>query len=264
MRYIKIFSLYFQNVFSHRGRPLVYVFTYVFSSILFLAFMQGVFKQSHTINSWSYSSVMSYYFLLIIAAAVLMSHPEVPVVRDDIEKGELAGRLLKPFSYYWQRFHAEIPVRIFQGIAGGVFFFLLINLFHANIQFNLSASTALLACVIIVLAYLLCFTFKMILAITALWTTDIRGAQELTDILITIFAGYIVPVNLLPSLLEKTAYILPFAYIIYYPIVAIQGKLGVSELLVIISIQVAWIIVLGVVFRFMWKKGLKQYADFGH
>src|SRR6185437_13479721 len=144
MRYAKIFSLYFQNVFSHRGRPLVYVFTYVFSSILFLAFMQGVFKQSTTINNWSFSSVMSYYFLLIIAAAVLMSHPEVPIIRDDIEKGELAGRLLKPFSYYWQRFNAEIPVRIFQGIAGGAFFFLLINLFHTPIHSNLSLGTALL------------------------------------------------------------------------------------------------------------------------
>src|SRR6185437_16052175 len=153
MRYAKIFSLYFQNVFSHRGRPLVYVFTYVFSSILFLAFMQGVFKQSTTINNWSFSSVMSYYFLLIIAEAVLMSHPEVPIIRDDIEKGELAGRLLKPFSYYWQRFNAEIPVRIFQGISGLVFFFILVYLFHAQVQFSLTISTAFFAFIIIILVY---------------------------------------------------------------------------------------------------------------
>ena len=226
--------------------------------------MQGVFKQSTTINHWSFSSVMNYYFLLIIAAAVLMSHPEVPVVRDDIEKGELAGRLLKPFSYYWQRFHAEIPVRIFQGIMGGIIFFLLIYFFHANVHFSLSLGTAFLAAVIIILAFFLCFTFKMILSITALWTTDIRGAQELTDILITIFAGYIVPINLLPGLLATIAYVLPFAYIIYYPIVAIQGQLGISGLVSVIAIQILWLFVLGILFRYLWKKGLRQYADFGH
>jgi len=264
IRYLRIFSLYFQNVFSHRGRPLVYVATYVFNSVLFLTFIQGVFHQTNNLNNWSLSSVTSYYFLLIIAAAVLMSHPEIPAIRDDIEKGELAGRLLKPFSYYWQRFHAEIPVRIFQGIVGAIIFFLLIYLYHAHMDFKLSLATGLLALIIIMLAYLICFTFKMILAITALWTTEIRGAQELTDILITIFAGYIVPVNLLPGILEKIAYILPFAYIIYYPIIAVQGMLATSSLIFVIGIQVVWLVVLGFGFRFLWRKGIAQYSDFGH
>jgi len=264
MRYLRIFSLYFQNVFSHRGRPLVYVATYVFNSVLFLTFIQGVFHQTNHLSNWSLSSVTSYYFLLIIAAAVLMTHPEIPVIRDDIEKGELAGRLLKPFSYYWQRFHAEIPVRIFQGIVGVIIFFLLIYLYRAQMDFNLSFTNGLLALVIIVLAYFMCFTFKMILAITALWTTEIRGAQELTDILITIFAGYIVPVNLLPGILEKIAYLLPFAYIIYYPIIAVQGKLEIFALLSVIEIQVLWLLALGFGFRFLWGKGIAQYADFGH
>jgi len=264
MRYLQIFLLYFQNAFSHRGRPLVYVFTYVFSSLLFLAFLQGVFQHTDRLNTWTLSSVMSYYFLLIVAAAVLMTHPEVPIFRDDIEKGELAGRLLKPLSYYWQRFNAELPVRIFQGIVGIILCFLLALLYHTVLQFSLSWETFLLALVIIAFAYLICFTFKMILAITALWTTETRGAQELVEILIFIFAGYVVPVNLLPGILENIAYTLPFAYIIYYPVVAIQGKLSVNELLHVIGIQILWLVVLSVLFRFLWKRGLMQYADFGH
>ena len=207
---------------------------------------------------------MSYYFLLIIAAAVLMTHPEVPILRDDIEKGELAGRLLKPFSYYWQRFNAEIPVRIFQGIVGIIIYLILVYLYQVNVQFTLTLGTALLALLIIVFAYLICFTFKMILAVTALWTTEIRGLQELTDIMIMFFAGYVLPVNLLPGIFEKIAYALPFAYIIYFPIVAVQGKLAVSSLLTVIGIQLIWITVLGLFFHFLWRKGLMQYADFGH
>src|SRR5258708_26900772 len=99
MRYFRLFSLYFQNVFSHRGRPLIYVATYVINAIIFLTFLQGVFKTNSHLGIWTMSSVTSYYFLLIIASGALMMHPEVPIFRDDIEKGELAGRLLKPFSY---------------------------------------------------------------------------------------------------------------------------------------------------------------------
>jgi ABC-2 type transport system permease protein len=226
--------------------------------------MQGVFNHTNNLSNWTLSSVTSYYFLLIVAAAVLMTHPEIPIIRDDIEKGELAGRLLKPFSYYWQRFHAEIPVRIFQGIVGTLIFFLLIYLYRAHMSFHLSLTTGLLALIIIVFAYLICFTFKMILATTALWTTEIRGAQELTDIVIIVFAGYIVPVNLLPGILEKIAYLLPFAYIIYYPIIAVQGKLEISALISVISVQIVWLVLLSVGFRFLWRKGLAQYTDFGH
>lgn len=264
MRYLRIFSLYFQNVFAHRSRPLVYVFTYVFNSLLFLAFMQGVFHQTKTVGDWTLSSVTSYYFLLIIAAAVLMTHVEVPIFRDDIEKGELAGRLLKPFSYYWQRFNIELPVRIFQGIAGTIIYFILTFVYQTYLPFHLTFITLLLSIVIIVLAYMVCFTFKMILAITALWTTETRGAQELVEILVFLFAGYIVPINLLPGTLEKIANMLPFAYIIYYPIIAIQGKLDINASVTIIMIQLVWLLVLGLLFRFLWKRGLKQFADFGH
>lgn len=192
-----------------------------------------------------------------------MMHPEVPIFRDDIEKGELAGRLLKPFSYYWQRFNIELPVRIFQGVSGAVIAYLLTFIYHANLQFHLTFFTALLAFIVILLAYFMCFTFKIILALTALWTTEIRGAQELTDILVTIFAGYIVPVNLLPGILEKVAYILPFSYIIYYPVVAVQGRLAIQTLFSVIGIQIVWLCILGVIFHLMWRKGLMQYSDFG-
>src|SRR5258708_19281856 len=99
MRYTKIFSLYFQNVFSHRGRPLIYVLTYVINAIIFLTFLQGVFRTNSHISSWTLSSVTGYYFLLIIAAGALMMHPEVPIFLDDIENVYLAVILLKPFSY---------------------------------------------------------------------------------------------------------------------------------------------------------------------
>ncbi len=192
-----------------------------------------------------------------------MMHPEVPIFRDDIEKGELAGRLLKPFSYYWQRFHIELPVRVFQGGSGVIIACLLAVFYHTSFELHLSFVTGLLAIVVILLAYFICFTFKIILALTALWTTEIRGAQELTDIVVTIFAGYIVPINLLPSFLEKIASVLPFAYIIYYPVVAVQGKLAISALFSVIEIQFLWLIALVVLFRLVWKKGSMQYSDFG-
>ncbi|HVF69369.1 MAG TPA: ABC-2 family transporter protein [Xanthomonadales bacterium] len=264
MRYVRIFFLNFQYLLAHRERPLIYVFTYVFNALIFLAFMRGVFASHNSLGGWTLSSVTSYYFLLIPAAGTLMTHPEIPIFRDDIEKGELASRLLKPFSYYWQRFYIEIPVRIFQSIVGTVFFFLLSIIFGNFLQLKFSPNQFLLVAMAIALAYMICFTFKMIVGITALWTTDIRGLHLLVDAIIVIFAGYIVPVNLLPGILEKIAYLSPFPYIIYFPVVAIQGKLSQPALISVIGFQIFWLILLGIFFHYQWKIGLRKFTNLGH
>ncbi len=264
MRYVRIFSLHFQDLLAHRSRSIVYVFTYVFNSLLFLAFIRGVFSKNSSLGGWTLSTVTSYYFLLILAPALLMTHPEMPVLRDDIEKGELAGRLLKPFSYYWQRFYHEIPYRIFQGLLAVVIYFSLSAIFGNFLRLNLSLMQVALIIIIFVLAYMISFTFKMIIAIVAFWTTDTRGLHELTDVIILIFAGFIVPVNLLPGILEKAAYLLPFSYIIYFPVIAIQGKLSVLSMLSVISSQIIWLCMLVIFFRFQWKKALIRFTDLGH
>jgi ABC-2 type transport system permease protein len=117
---------------------------------------------------------------------------------------------------------------------------------------------------ILTMAYMISFTFKMIIGIIALWTTDTRGLQQLVDVIIILFAGYIVPVNLLPGILEKIAYFSPFPYMVYFPVIAVQGKLSFYSLFSVIGIQAIWLIVLVLAFLKIWRRGLKRFTDLGH
>jgi len=232
--------------------------------MLFLAFIRGVFANNNSLGGSTLSTVTSYYFLLILGAAFLMSHTETPILRDDIEKGELAGRLLKPLSYYWQRFFYEIPYRIFQGLLAVVIYFALSYIYGNFLRLELSLIQIILTIFIMIMAYMISFTFKIIIGIIALWTTDNRGIQQLVDAIIILFAGLIVPVNLLPGILEKVAYILPFSYMIYFPVIAIQGKLSFYSLSSVFGIQVIWLVILVFAFITIWKRGLKRFTDLGH
>jgi ABC-2 type transport system permease protein len=226
--------------------------------------MRGVFQNNSSLEGWTLSSATGYYLLLILAPALLMAHPEIPVLRDDIERGELAGRLLKPLSYYWQRFFHEIPYRLFQGGCGVIIYIVLTFYLGNFIEINFTLPKIGLIAILVILAYFIAFTFKMIVAIVAFWTTDIRGLHELIEVLIVIFGGFIVPINLLPSLLEKIANILPFSYIIYYPIIAIQGSLSLDSLLKIIGIQLIWLVTLIILFKLTWKKAIRAFTDLAH
>ncbi len=263
MRYFRIFLLHFQNLLAHRGRSIVWLFIALVEALIYLAFIRGVFQEHSSLSHWTLPSVSAYYFLLVATAATLMTHIEVKILHDDIELGQIDGRLLKPFSYYWQNFYFEIPYRFFQGVLGILLCVGLSMVFGVTIFSPLSMFQIGLCCLIFLLAYFISFTFKMIVGILSFITTDIRGLNELLTILIIIFAGYILPINLLPGILESIAYALPFAYIIYYPIVALLGQLSVPMMLQVIGIQIAWLVGFAFVYKIVWRSVLRQFASVG-
>jgi ABC-2 type transport system permease protein len=88
--------------------------------------------------------------------------------------------------------------------------------------------------------------------------------RELTEAITFLFAGYVMPLALFPGWLETISYFLPFAYMIYYPIVAFQGLLSVQEMLQVIVIQTGWIVGMGVVYVMMWRVGVRRFTAVGN
>ncbi len=264
MRILRIFGLHFEQCLEYRSRAFVWFLVSLFNPLLFILFWVGAFQGRHEIApSWTMSSVTSYYFLLTMVAATLMSHTEDDIARFDIQEGELVRYLLKPFSYYWMKFFEELPYRLLQGFYAIVVLFLFYHFFGSLIVVSHDWTILLLSICICVFAFFLSHLFKMIIGLIAFWTTDILGIYNLVDITLLIFAGYIVPIQLFSPLLYRISVSLPFAYMIYYPVVAFQGKLNVAELFHILSIQGFWIAVFFLMYRFMWSRGLKEFCAVG-
>lgn len=262
MRYVRIFLLQFQRVLEYKSVNLVWFLIPLFNSGVAILFWKGALKGS-SITGWNFSSLSSYYLFLIIAGSILMIHVEDDVSRLDIRMGGLIKYLLRPFSYFWLKFLDEIPWRLIQGIYGLLILFLVSLFFKIIIPFSQSPDIILLSIIIAVLAYFLSFTFKMIIGILAFWIIDIMGLYQLIEIAILIFAGFLMPIELFPSQISAIAHILPFSYMIYFPIVAFQGKLGLFELIKVIEVQFIWIIILSLVYKLMWGKGIKRFSGVG-
>jgi ABC-type uncharacterized transport system permease subunit len=56
----------------------------------------------------------------------------------------------------------------------------------------------------------------MILGFVAFWTTDTGGFFQLMEITTIIFAGYLMPFELMPAYITKISFAMPFAYMIYF------------------------------------------------
>jgi len=262
MRYVRIFLLNFQYVFERRGRSFVWFLVSFINPLILLFYWRGAL-QTNSIKGWSLSSVSSYYFLLIVAAAMLMSHIEEDVSDEDINDGQLVKYIIKPFSYFWYNFIREVPYRLLQGSFGIVSCFIFFLLFGSFFQLTSSFYILSLSVIVFVLAYILSFTYKMVLGIMAFWLIDARGFYQLVEVLTIVFAGYILPLELMPSSLESISKILPFAYMIYYPVIVLQGKMPANFIIQIIIAQVMWIGIFGLLYKILWFRGIRKFTGVG-
>lgn len=264
MRYYRIFLLHFQQAFVQRERSFVWLLLSIVNPFLLLIFWMGAFQSSMgSIAGWNLSAITSYYLLLIIAASFLVTHRETDIAILDIREGALVSYLLKPFPYFLLHFFGELGWRVMQG-SFAVVVFIVISIFFGNLlSFSMSPVTILLSLVIIMLGYLISFTFKFLVGLSAFWVTDFWGVQQLSDVSILVFAGFVMPLSLFPPLLEQIVLLTPFPYMVYYPVIALQGKLYAFQLVQVIVIQLVWISILFLGYRLMWRVGVQKFTGVG-
>ncbi|MDO8609465.1 MAG: ABC-2 family transporter protein [bacterium] len=261
MRYFRILLLHFQRVFEHRMRSFVWFLVSLYNPLIYILFWKGAFLVNKgVINNWTMSSMTSYFFILTIIASTLMAHIEEDVSLYDIQEGQLTQYLLKPFSYFLLKFFEELHYRLLQGGYGLVLLLVLTLIFGPFITITHDLTTLLFAVLIAVCAYILSFIFKMIVGFIAFWTVDIMGVFLFLDIIMLIFAGFVVPIEFLLHPLNIIAKFLPFSYIIYYPVIAFQGKLSIIQSINIIIIQLIWIMFFTIIYQIMWKKGMRKFS----
>lgn len=209
------------------------------------------------------ANMTSYYLLLMIAGAFLAVHADEDIAKRDIKQGFLVGYLLRPISYIRMKFLDEIPWRLIQGSFGLITFIAGLMVFHVRVSLVSGWEEIIMATAITLLAYALSFLWSMIMGLTALWVIEYSGIHELSKVITIILAGYLVPVDFLPSGIRTAAEILPFSYMAYYPIRAAQGLISLHDAFGIIGVQICWIIGFYWCYRFMWARGIRRFTGVG-
>jgi len=112
---------------------------------------------------------------------------------------------------------------------------------------------------IALISYLISFCIGMI----AFWMLEISSLFWIFYSLRAILSGALFPLSLLPRPLETAICLLPFRLTSYFPASLLLGKLNGWQILGNILSAVAWIMVLFLFARFLWRRGLRRYDAAG-
>lgn len=92
-----------------------------------------------------------------------------------------------------------------------------------------------------VLAVIVSFALRYLVALSACWVLDDRGVQTISLVMTSFFSGMILPLNLFPGWLGTLAHALPWSAMVQVPADLYLGKRGVLEAL---GFQAAWAVAL--------------------
>ncbi len=264
MRYVRIFLLHFEEAFEYRSISVVYFLIGLFNTVLYLLFWRAATGiQGVSSSAISFTDITGYYLLLIFAGATITSHVENSIAYEDIKEGGLARYLMRPFSYIQTKMLEELPWRLIQAVIS----ILVVSMFILFLQYPLPVGARgailILGIMSCILGYCIAFFMKVLLGITSLWITEYGGLLNVSNIVNLIFAGFVIPLHFLPTQIFSIVRFLPFASMIYYPVLILQGKLLLNEVVIQLAIQIMWLLILMTLYRTLWNKGIRKFTAVG-
>jgi len=215
---------------------------------------------TQTIAGLTRGEFVAYYLILILVNQVTYAQTNW-TVGDLIRYGQLNRVLLRPIPPLYDALASEFAGKVVYLVFDLPIVALLALILRPELDFRLENGLAFLPA--LVLAWALRFFWGYWLALLAFWATRADALLALQDSLIFLLAGQVAPIALLPGALQTAAKILPFRYMVAFPVEVLTGQLDAAGLLAGFAIQAAWLLVAVTLSALLWRAGLRRYAAIG-
>ena len=249
---------------QYRANLFMYIFYWLVSPIIYLAVWTSIANAnaSGNVNGLTANDFITYYMILLICDQIT-SNIIIHTFAYKVQDGTLSGELIKPIHpMLTNALVNDIAFKALNLMILTPIWIVLALLFKPNFA-SVTISGILLSIPILLLGYAINFLLSSAITSLAFWTTRVYSIHEFYYAMILLFAGQFVPLQLMPALIQNIAKFLPFQLFMYLPIQMIQGKLSSTEIVEGYIAGVVWFVIALVLFRWVWREGVKRYSAVG-
>ena len=112
-------------------------------------------------------------------------------------------------------------------------------------------------------AWLLIFFTMVLVGALAFFVDSAIAVFELWLAVHAIFSGYLIPIEALPSWIGRAAAVLPFRFMLGFPVEVLVGLIGPAAALRQLVVQWGYVVTLAALAMLVWRAGVKRFAAFG-
>lgn len=262
MRYAELYwCLQLQNMKSlaqYRADFLIMMFFTVFSQICNLAVLGIIYSNIPAVGGWTlWEILLLYSFLLFSEGVINFFFQGTWKIAQMINMGDLDRFLVRPIPVGLQLLTAKID---FDGlnkmiIAGAVF---IMGITHCKIEWSLWKIFCLILTLIGACLIRVCMIW--IASCTSFWMEGAKNSLNFFTVSIGEMTKY--PLVIYPPILQGIfAYLIPYAFVSYYPAGYLLGKSGMTAGLILMPAVCIAMLGIGIL---VLKKGLMRYESSGN
>ncbi len=112
-------------------------------------------------------------------------------------------------------------------------------------------------------AFLIRTMLVTLLGLITFFTTRVGAIFELYFAVELIFSGRLVPMTLMPPVVQRIAAFLPFQWTFYFPIESLVAPQSIQHLLSGLGMQLLWITIGWLLVKLMWRFSVRQFSAVG-
>jgi ABC-2 type transport system permease protein len=246
-------------------RRLAYRLNWVFSVVLgggellvSLTLWGTILAEQGSVAGYDWDAMRTYYVIGFVTGTFIFSGSDTA---QRILDGSVAIDLLKPVDF--QRARAA---EFYGGLAGSLPT-MAVGLTIALIFFTplppASFAAGLLTLVSIALIAPIAFSVVYLSTMLCFWTRSYQGVMWARQTVVAFFSGAMVPLAIMPEPMQVLAWCLPFVHFTTTPSQIYLGRVDALGALGLIAAQLAWVVALWFLGRWLWSRAVRAVTIHG-
>lgn len=254
--YARIFSSAFKTRMQYRVDLLFDSLFNLMPVVAIIAVWHSIYD-SHDIGGFSLSQIVTYTIVAKIIEQVVMPDIHWRISRE-IASADIIKYYTRPISYQMHWFVLHISEKVVSVIISILPLFILVFL-YSQYFIMLSLKNILVFCFALLLSLILAYFFYYLISLLTFKFIEISSFFFTVEIVVELFSGTLIPLDLLPAGLTSILRILPFASIVDFPMSIYLNRLSEAQLYFGFITQIIWIIIFVFLSLLAWRIGTLKY-----
>ncbi len=254
--FLELAKCSFQRQMAYRAATLAGLATNFFFGILRVAVMVALYGTVNVVNGISLRNAITFTGLTQALIGFLCLFGWYDLMTS-VYTGAVASDLLKPMGYFlfWlaQDFGRGLAQLILRGFTMMTAYAVLIG-----ITFPGKVDQWIALVISLFIAWLLSFTWRFLINLSAFWTPDARAVGRLGFVILYFVTGFLMPLRFFPDWFVRICDRTPFPYMVNTVVEIYLGVLKGPKLLIELAIQGMWAVILVLFCLLVLKYGVRR------
>jgi viologen exporter family transport system permease protein len=250
------------NQLQYRATNYFLLVAMVLEAVIYLALWQAVVAANGgELRGWGASDVAAYFVVWTLVRNMGLAFTPYGF-EDRIQSGVFSTNLLRPMHpihHDIAQFAGWKAVMLLLWLPVAVALFLLFRP-----AFAVDAAEVVTFVVACCAAFLIRSLYLWWVGMVSFWTTRATGLFDMFLAVELLLSGRLIPMRFLPDWATGIADVLPFKWVLGFPIDTLVGELSAGQLLRGLGMQFGWLAVCAGLVALTWRFAIRRYTAVGN